>query len=582
MSGLKEPEPSTGGIRLDEGALGGGGLRADTPLTSGSAAAASAPMAFGFSAAELQDAEVMMRRKLWRDTAAKLGFAERRVELMAETIDPVAVHTAIREFVSRKKVLEGKGANFAHLKQLRAYPEFNKWYEQLATFERMEPGAARAALAGYMQAEIRQWLATRAREFYDNDGQIDAGEWALLVRDAELFWLVEGVAAKEAQTACRVATGDSLWVPPPPDESAELRAREVRQELEARETVLREEAQRQAQASAALEEQTLALQAMERKAAEMMAQAASATEGAERKAAEVLAQAGRGTEAASSPCIPAAPAATSSKREKGSSTAWRNGLVIAGVAVVGVLGVVYSNGVTDPSVDAKAVADADPKCKPGSGMKPIPAGTFTMGDAESTDKAGQVTVAAFCMDTTEVTTTAYVTCVKTGKCRAATTSGSCNVGVAEPGNHPINCVNWNQATAYCAAQGQRLPTEEEWEYAARGTDGRVYPWGNAEPAGQLCWNGEGNSLGKGNRNSTCAVASFPAGNSPFGLSDMSGNVWEWTSSAFSATNAGRVNRGGSWFNDDPSLVRSAYRTGRLPSNQYVAALGFRCAGSLFP
>ena len=278
MSGLKEQEQGTGGIRLDEGALGGGGLRADTPLTSGNTTAASAPMAFGFSAAELQDAEVMMRRKLWRDTAAKLGFAERRVELMAESIDPVAVHTAIREFVSRKKVLEGKGANFAHLKQLRAYPEFNKWYEQLATFERMEPGAARAALAGYLQAESRQWLATRARELYDNDGQIDAGEWALLVRDAELFWIVEGVAAKEAQTACRVAAGDPLWAPPPPDESAELRAREVRQEFEARETALREEAQRQAQASAAMAEQSLALQSMERKAAEMMAQAASATD----------------------------------------------------------------------------------------------------------------------------------------------------------------------------------------------------------------------------------------------------------------------------------------------------------------
>ena len=236
----------------------------------------------------------MMRRKLWRDTAAKLGFAERRVELMAETIDPVAVHTAIREFVSRKKLLEGKGANFAHLKQLRAYPEFNKWYEQLATFERMEPSAARGALAGYLEAEIRQWLATRARDLFDNDGQIDAGEWALLVRDAELFWLVEGVAAKEALAACRVAAGDPLWAPPPPDESAELRARELRQELEGQKSVLREEAQRNAQTSAALEGQTLALQSMERQAmaqqdqlaqlqqqaAQMMAQAASATEAA--------------------------------------------------------------------------------------------------------------------------------------------------------------------------------------------------------------------------------------------------------------------------------------------------------------
>ena len=208
------------------------------------------------------------------------------------------------------------------------------------------------------------------------------------------------------------------------------------------------------------------------------------------------------------------------------------------------------------------------------GRAAILAGTFTM-------EAGQVTVAAYCMDRTEVTTAAYATCVESGKCTAATTSGSCNAGVAARGDHPINCVNWNQATAYCEAQGQRLPTEEEWEYAARGTDGRVYPWGNAEPAGQLCWTGEGNSLGKGKRQSTCAVASFPTGNSPFGLSDMSGDVWEWTSSAYSATDAGRVVRGGSWGYGVPSFVRSASRSGGDPSGQ-GDGLGFRCAGSFFP
>ena len=348
MSQLKEPEQTTGGIRLDERALGGGGLRADTPLTSGNAAAASAPMAFGFSAAELQDAEVMMRRKLWRDTAAKLGFAERQVELMAETIDPAAVHTAIRELVSRKKVLEGKGANFAHLKQLRAYPEFNKWYEQLATFERMEPGAARAAIAGYLRTEIRQWLTTRARELYDNDGQIDAGEWALLVRDAELFWIVEGVAATEALTACRVAAGDPLWAPPPPDESAELRARELRQELEARETVLREEAQRNAQASAALEEQTLALQSMERKAAEMMAQAAIATEAAERKASERKGGKRKAGKQKASVAVPASPLQSPSPplttEKTKTSFQTKPMFILMSVAALAVLGVVLRKG----------------------------------------------------------------------------------------------------------------------------------------------------------------------------------------------------------------------------------------------
>ena len=220
-------------------------------------------------------------------------------------------------------------------------------------------------------------------------------------------------------------------------------------------------------------------------------------------------------------------------------------------------------------------------CEPGFSdcdIVSIPAGTFTMGDADNTEKAGMVTVSAFFMDVTEVTTEAYAACVASNKCTAAYTNGYCNAGVAGRENHPINCVDWNQATAYCAAQGRRLPTEEEWEYAARGTDGRIYPWGNTTPTNQLCWDGAGNDLGAGNRKSTCAVASFPAGNSPFGLSDMSGNVWEWTSSA-DGTN--RVNRGGGWYYDSPSYVRSAFRYGSDPSFQ-DAFLGFRCAGSFFP
>ena len=186
----------------------------------------------------------------------------------------------------------------------------------------------------------------------------------------------------------------------------------------------------------------------------------------------------------------------------------------------------------------------------------------------------------FCMDRTEVTTAAYAACVKSGECTAAAAASAknpnCNAGVAGRGDHPINCVDWNQATAYCKAQGLRLPMEEEWEYAALGTDGRIFPWGNAEPAGQLCWN----RVGEGKPNSTCAVASFPAGNSPFGLADMSGNVLEWTSTAYGETTE-RVTRGGSWNYDNPSDVRSAIRFGLAPSVR-IDLLGFRCAGEPFP
>lgn len=210
-------------------------------------------------------------------------------------------------------------------------------------------------------------------------------------------------------------------------------------------------------------------------------------------------------------------------------------------------------------------------------LVPIPGGTFQMGsndgDADETP-VHAVTVAAFAMDKTPVTVAAYQTCVSAGKCSPPSNDYDCNGNKSDRQDHPITCVDWDQATAFCQYAGKRLPTEEEWEYAARGTDGRKYPWGNAAPGNQLCWK----------RYETCAVGSYSNGVSLFGVLDMVGNVWEWPSSNYSddysksRASTSCVIRGGSWIDDDPSFVRAASRYGYGPALRDVV-LGFRCARS---
>ena len=261
-------------------------------------------------------------------------------------------------------------------------------------------------------------------------------------------------------------------------------------------------------------------------------------------------------------------------------------------------------------------------CLPG--MQLLPAGSFTMGSPPGEGDPDEqprhsVTISPVCMDETETRVSSYDKCVAAKGCTAAETtvewpkisaperqfwSQFCNAGKADRANHPINCVDWNQAAAYCKWTGGRLPTESEWEYGARGSDGRKYPWGNDLPApgllnacGPECRD-MATKLGRTNWRvlydlsdgwgSTAPVGSYPRGASPFKLLDMAGNVGEWTADFYgpydampaadpagAPASASHVLRGGGWNADNPAWVRAAERLDSAATYR-GNDLGFRC------
>lgn len=211
-------------------------------------------------------------------------------------------------------------------------------------------------------------------------------------------------------------------------------------------------------------------------------------------------------------------------------------------------------------------------------MARVPGGKFWVGAEPSEGFADDesprylTALADFCMDETEVTASAYAACVERGSCKAPERHGLlCNFGRPERAQHPINCVTWTDADAYCKSQGARLPNEAELEYVARGGAAyQTYPWGEETPDGHTCWKHPG----------TCPVKSYAAG--AFGLYDVSGNVWEWGADWYGPypwppeSGYSRVYRGGSFSRRFEKWMHTRLRNRQSPSDA-GAHLGFRCA-----
>ncbi len=290
-----------------------------------------------------------------------------------------------------------------------------------------------------------------------------------------------------------------------------------------------------------------------------------------------------------------------------------------GIGLVAIVGAAVFAGIkhgSTPEASATAIArsaSAAPLVEPSAVAKPatevnlcpegalvVSGGRFKMGSDDPVSKddapAHNAFVDTFCLDRTEVTAAAYARCVSAGSCAAVAVSavqppGKCTSESGVLAEHPINCTTFDEATTYCAFRGMRLPSEAEWELAAR--RGGELPWDGADPSERA------NLDGKDGFENTAPAASFPKGASKDGVVDLIGNVAEWTGDWFGpyaaadmvnpkgpSTGSKRSVRGGAWTGmrvaeKGPALSRltASFREALSPDAR-SASVGFRCAKSL--
>jgi formylglycine-generating enzyme required for sulfatase activity len=292
------------------------------------------------------------------------------------------------------------------------------------------------------------------------------------------------------------------------------------------------------------------------------------------------------------------------------------------------------SGAASPSAASTASAAVVRRTTCPDGMVLVPGGKFFMGSDDAAFKlwqpAHKVTLDTFCIDVNEVTAGEYKACSDVGECKRPPAEPDfpkpegesdayheksikanaelCNFGKEGRERHPVNCLPWALADAFCKVKKKRLPTEAEWEFAARGSDGRKFPWGDEagdaahmNACGLECTKWE---VAHGLKASprmfdaddgfagTAPVGSFPKGRTKYGANDFVGNVWEWTADWFETYKADEaVNPKGAVAGDRKAIRGGGYNGGVAlwlnPAFRYhqlatvsAPAIGFRCAATL--